>query len=88
MATWLRVTARTIAFRFPIILGSIRFILNKAKKIREFKNINSLLLELHSDTALQLPILVEQNRKMLRELELLKFEVKRMKEEIDGRKNS
>jgi hypothetical protein len=83
MATWFRVTARTIAFRFPIILGSIRIILNKAQKIREFKNVNSLLLELHSDTALQLPILVEQNRKMFRELELLKLEVKRMKEEMN-----
>lgn len=80
MITWLRVVARTIAYRFPLILGVLRFINRKANKIREIRNVNSLLTELHSDTALQLPLLVEQNRKMFRELESLKLEVDRLRQ--------
>jgi hypothetical protein len=79
MSIWLRTIMRTISFRFPLLLGAIRLVLNSATKIREIKNVDSLLLELHSDVALQLPVLVEQNRKMLRELELLKNEVESLK---------
>jgi len=79
MPIWLRTIARSVAFRFPILLGAIRLMANGAQKIREIKRVDSLLLELHSDTAMQLPVLVEQNRKMLRELEALKLEVELLK---------
>ena len=79
MSIWFRTIVRTVAFRFPMLLRAIRLVLSRAQKISEIKNVYSLLLELHSDTALQLPVLVEQNRKMLRELESLKLEVERLK---------
>ncbi len=82
MITWLRGIARAFAFRFPIILKSLHIIGMKGKKIREYKNVNNLLSELHSDTALQLPLLVEQNRKMFREIESLKLEVESLKNQV------
>lgn len=86
MINWLRAVARTIAFRFPLILKALRFVNKNATRLREVRNVNSLLSELHSDTALQLPLLVEQNRKMFRELEVLKLEVERLKQHIQAEK--
>lgn len=88
MITWFRVVARTIVFRYPLLLGAFRIISSKAQKFREFKNVKSLLEELHSDTALQLPLLVEQNRKMFRDVESLKLEIERLKQMIEKGKNA
>jgi hypothetical protein len=86
MITWLRVLARTIVFRFPILTDSFRMMSKKTQKLRESRNINSLLAELHSDTALQLPLLVEQNRKMFREIESLKIEIEHLREIVETKK--
>jgi hypothetical protein len=86
MITWLRVVARTIVFRFPILTNLFRMMSKKTQKIKESRNISSLLAELHSDTALQLPLLVEQNRKMFREIEALKIEIERLKEIVETMK--
>lgn len=88
MVIWFRVVARTIAYRFPLILGTLRFFLKQAQRIREFKNVNSLLTELHSDTALQLPLLVEQNRRMFREVESLRIEVARLQQLVETGKSN
>ncbi len=82
MINKLRAGARAVALRFPIIVGLRDIARTNMQKIREYKNIGSLLSELHSDTALQLPLLVEQNRKMLREVESLKMEINLLKTEI------
>jgi hypothetical protein len=84
MITQFKVVVRSIVYRFPIVIGSLRFIGKKAQRLREFKNVTSLLLELHSDTALQLPLLVEQNRRMFNEIESLKNEIRCLKEKIDA----
>ena len=84
MASWFRVTARTVAYRFPLVLGTLRIVAGKVQKIREFKNVYSLLVELHSDTAIQLPLLVEQNRKMFREIQSLKLQVQQLQQQVDA----
>jgi len=75
MLTRLRVIARTLVFRFPIILGTIRYVGKRLQFIREYKNIHSLLSELNSDISLQIPILVRQNRKLYKEVDLLRKEI-------------
>lgn len=88
MSAWFRTAVSTVsatARRFPLLMGAVRIMNKKAQSIREFRNIQGLLAELHPDVALQLPQLVEQNRNMFREIKQLKAEVARLRNLIEKR---
>jgi hypothetical protein len=83
MITWFKLIIGKVVHRVPFFTGIFNFLTKKNQTIREISNLNSLLSELHSDAGLQIPQLVEQNRKMFRDIELMKIEIERIKKSID-----
>ena len=59
-----------------------RIIRALALSFKTYSNAHSLLYELNSDVGFQIPLLVEQNRKLFREIEILKKEVEKIKKTL------
>jgi len=54
-------------------------------QFKSYRNTHSLLSELDSEAGLQIPLLVEQNRRLFREVERLKSDIEMLKKKMDVR---
>ena len=67
----------------PYLLTITNFVRRNLRALvlsfKTYSNAQSLLSEINSDIGFQIPLLVEQNRKLFREIELLKKEINKLK---------
>lgn len=83
--------ARSVVYNIPLLHRTAHAVRNWISPVRQvfrnYKNMHSLLAELDSDVGLQVPILVEQNRKLFRELEQIKKDLEMIRKNARNQNN-
>ena len=83
IAKLLKTGIRAVFNNVPILLrlfeAARKWLLPVRSALRSYRNFHSVLAEVHSEIGLQVPVLVEQNRKMFREIEAIKRELDALK---------